>query len=223
MLSLRWSFGKLGKNPSESKHGVGAVVMAFGFFWCLPSSPLHSTQYVGNLWVHFVGFGFYSNLIFGFCFLVFKYILNSANRSKPSFCPFFKALGYLCNGCRLKFQFCTFIHHCRNFVVRVADWTNDILSQWNFVVHVADWTKDTFIGRTIFCHSEILSFALLIGRRILCHNEILSSVLLRLKSVRIIFTVVFVNKSQYLWKKRKVDVIVMKCWKIIFLTGNAFL
>ena len=67
------------------------------------------------------------------------------------------------------------------------------------------------IGQTIFCHSEILPFALLIGRTIMCHNEILSSVLLRLKSVSITFTVVFVNKSQYIWKKRKVDVIVMNC------------
>jgi len=63
-------------------------------------------------------------------------------------------------------SFSTFIHHQWNFVVRVADWTNDIFSQWNFVVRSRDW--------------------------------------LRLKSVRILFTVIlWINLSTYEIKTRE--------------------
>ena len=52
------------------------------------------------------------------------------------------------------------VHNFGSFVVRAADWTNDISSQGNFVVPVPDW--------------------------------------LHLESVQILFTMIFVDKSQYL-------------------------
>ena len=37
--------------------------------------------------------------------------------------------------------FSTFVHHKWNFVVRVADWTNDSFARWNFVARAPDWLK----------------------------------------------------------------------------------
>ena len=112
---------------------------------------------------------------------------------------------------------------CRS--VRVADWKNDIWSQRNFVFRVPDLKNDILsqqnlssvllIAKTIFCHSEIIcrSCGWLEKRYLVsakfCHScswlekNILSQRnfvgdgfdWLLLELVRIIFTMIFVDKS----------------------------
>ena len=98
-----------------------------------------------------------------FCFLVLKWILQ-LSKQKHSLGHFSKRAFFCVQRLSDDVSFSTFIHHQWNFVVRVADWTNDIFSEWNFVVRAPDW--------------------------------------LRLKSVRNLFTVIFVDRSQYLWNKK---------------------